>query len=312
VSRRFACLFPGQGSQRRGMGLALAEHYAASRELFADADRALGRPLAELCFNGSAEELALTRNTQPTVLAASLAAWRALAVGGLRPSAFAGHSLGEYSALVAAGTLNLADALRTVETRGLLMQQAVPVGQGAMAAILGLDAAQVAELCARVADGEVVSPANLNAPAQIVVSGHRAAVERAGEAALGAGAKRVVPLDVSAPFHCSLMIPAAEGLRPILDAIPFADPGTTVYANVTAAPVRTGAEARAALARQVAEPVRWCETIQAMLDAGIECFVEVGPGNVLSGLVRALRRDVPVLQAGEPAGIETALRELAA
>ena len=294
------------------MGRELAERYPVSRELFAEADRALGRPLSELCFNGSAEELALTHNTQPSVLTASLAAWRALADGGLRPTAFAGHSLGEYSALVAAGALGFADALRTVEQRGLMMQRAVPVGRGAMAAILGLEASQVADICTRVANGDVVSPANLNAPTQVVVSGHRAAVERAGEAARRAGAKRVVTLDVSAPFHCSLMDPAAEGLRPILDAIPFADPATTVYANVTAAPVRSGAEARTALARQVAEPVRWCDSIAAMLDAGIECFVEVGPGNVLSGLVRAIRRDVPVLQAGEPAGIETALRELAA
>jgi [acyl-carrier-protein] S-malonyltransferase len=312
TKRRFAYLFPGQGSQSPGMGRALAEAYPASREVFEAADRVLERPLSKLCFEGSAEDLALTENTQPAILTASVAALRVLESKGLRPEAAAGHSLGEYTAHVAAGSLPFADALSTVRARGRFMQDAVPVGVGAMAAILGLDPARVAEICAASAGDRVVSPANFNGPSQVVVAGHKDAVERAMQAARAAGARRVVPLPVSAPFHCSLMQPAADRLQPVLEAIEFGDPGWPVYTNVDAAPVVRGAAAREALVRQVASPVRWHESIEAMLDSGIEAFVEVGPGKVLSGLVRGIRRGLATYQAADPEGLEQVVRELAA
>jgi [acyl-carrier-protein] S-malonyltransferase len=312
TTRRIAFLFPGQGSQSPGMGRRIAETYPESRQVFETADRALGRPLAELCFEGSADELALTENTQPAILTASIAALRALEARDLRPAAAAGHSLGEYSAHVAAGTLEFTDAVRTVRMRGRFMQEAVPVGEGAMAAILGLEPDRVREICRESAGDAVVSPANLNGPSQVVVAGHAVAVQRAGEAAREAGARRVVALPVSAPFHCSLMQPAAERLSHVLESIEFRDPGFPVFANADAAPVARGAEAREALVRQVASPVRWHETIEAMLDHGVEAFVEVGPGKVLSGLVRGVRKGVPTLQAGDPEGIENVVKELGA
>jgi [acyl-carrier-protein] S-malonyltransferase len=294
------------------MGRALTEKFPACRDLFQAADRVLGRPLSSLCFDGTPEDLALTENTQPAILTVSVAALRELDRRGLRPAAAAGHSLGEYSAHVAAGTIRFEDAVGAVESRGRFMQQAVPVGQGAMAAILGLDATRVEELCARAAEGQVVSPANLNGPTQVVVAGHAAAVQRMMESAQEAGARRVVSLPVSAPFHCALMQPAAERLGPLLEEIEFRDPGLPVFTNVDASAAANGSAAREALIRQVASPVRWRETIEAMLQDGIEAFVEVGPGKVLSGLVRGIRRDVSTYQAGDPEGLEKAVRELAA
>jgi [acyl-carrier-protein] S-malonyltransferase len=235
---RYAFLFPGQGSQYVGMGRALAETYPEARAAFEEADRVLDRPISPLCFAGGEEELALTENTQPAILAVSLAALRVLRQRGLRAVAAAGHSLGEYGALVAAGSLREADAIRTVRLRGRFMQDAVPAGAGSMAAILGLDAAVVARLCDEAAQDELVAPANLNGPGQVVIAGHRAAVARAAEAARAAGARRVVPLRVSAPFHCRLMEPAAARLEPVLAALPIADPELAVYTNADAAIAR--------------------------------------------------------------------------
>jgi [acyl-carrier-protein] S-malonyltransferase len=307
-----AYLFPGQGSQQPGMGRELAEAFPESREVFEAADRVLGRPLARLCFEGSAEELARTENTQPAILTTCVAALRALERRAPAPVAAAGHSLGEYAAHVAAGTLEFADALRIVSERGRLMQQAVPMGVGAMAAVLGLDAARVAEICQRAAAGEVVSPANLNGPAQIVVAGHAAAVRRAAALAREAGARRVVDLPVSAPFHCALMRPAADALRPLLEATTFRAPAFDVYCNVDGAPVRDARAARDALVRQIDGAVRWHETVEALLAAGISTFVEVGPGQVLSGLVRGIRRSATTLQVGDPGGLAISVEALAA
>ncbi len=307
-----AYLFPGQGSQHPGMGRSLAQEFPESRSVFDEADRVLGRPISALCFEGPADQLRLTENTQPSILTVCVAAWHALEAAGLRPVAAAGHSLGEYAALVAAGSLSFVDALRTVEMRGRFMQEAVPVGQGAMAAVLGLQTDLVSEICRRAAGDEVVSPANLNGPSQVVIAGHAGAVERAMEKARSAGARRVVPLSVSAPFHCSLMAPAAERLRPVLESVEFRDSSFPVYANVDAAPVSTGAAARDSLLRQVTAPVRWQESVEAMIAAGVEAFVEVGPGKVLSGLVRGIRRGTRTYQAGAAEGIEAALGGLAA
>ncbi len=304
-----ALLFPGQGSQHSGMGQALWDRFPEARAAFAEADAALGFPLSELCFSGSDAELARTENTQPAILTSSVAAWRVLEAGGLRAGAMAGHSLGEYSALVAAGALRLADAVVVVRQRGRFMQEAVPEGVGAMAAVLGLPQATVETLCRENARGEVVSAANLNGPDQVVIAGHTAAVARVVERAREAGAKRAVPLPVSAPFHCALMEPAAARLAPLLQATPFADPRVPVYTNVDAAPVTTGAAAREALLRQVASPVRWEEEVLAMGGDGFLRYLEVGPGKVLTGLVRRIRKDLVVLPAGEPEGIAAALRE---
>jgi [acyl-carrier-protein] S-malonyltransferase len=292
------------------MGQALAAAFPACRAVFDEADRALGLPLSALCFAGSAEELARTENTQPAILAVSVAALRELERRGLRPAAAAGHSLGEYSAHVAAGTLDWLDALRTVRLRGRFMQEAVPEGAGAMAAVLGLAAEAVEQLCrATVQDGEIVSAANFNAPGQIVIAGHAAAVERAIRAAREAGARRAVRLAVSAPFHCPLMQPAADRLRPVLAELRWARPSFPVYANVDATPIRSAEDAREALLRQVVAPVRWQACAEALVDDGIGTFVEVGPGHVLGGLLRRTR-DVQVLSAGEPAELEAAVAEL--
>jgi [acyl-carrier-protein] S-malonyltransferase len=307
---RIAFLFPGQGAQKPGMGQALAEAYPECRELFAAADRALETPLSRVCFEGTEEQLALTETTQPAILTVSVAALRALEARGLRPAAAAGHSLGEYSAHVAAGTLSFEDAVRSVRLRGRFMQEAVPAGQGAMAAILGLAPARVAEICAEAAGTEVVGPANMNGPGQVVIAGHAGAVQRASEAARHAGAKRAVPLPVSAPFHCSLMEPAADRLRPVLEGIEFADPRVPVFTNVDAAPVTQGIAAREALLRQVASPVRWHELAEAMVAEGFDTFVELGPGRVLSGLMRRISRDLRVFGVSEPDDVEKVAGEL--
>lgn len=308
---KLAFLFPGQGSQHAGMGRALAEAYPECRELFELSDEALGTSLSKICFEGSESDLAKTEQTQPAVLTVSVAALRALELRGLRADAAAGHSLGEYTAHVGAGTLAFSDAVRVVRQRGRFMQEAVAPGQGAMAAILGLDRETVERVCREAADGQVVSVANLNGPDQIVIAGAVEAVARAVGMARDAGAKRAVPLPVSAPFHCSLMAPAADRLVLVLETVPFSDPKVPVYANADALPVRTGREARAALARQVCSPVRWQEVVEAMVESGVDMFVEVGPGKVLTGLVRRIRSDVRVLSVSDPEGVEAAVRELA-
>ena len=295
-----ACLFPGQGSQAVGMGKALADQFPICAATFAEADAALGESISDLIFNGPADRLTLTENTQPAILTMSVAVWRLLEERGLQPSFVAGHSLGEYSAHVAAGTLAFADAVRLVRNRGRYMQEAVPVGQGAMAAILGLDEAGVAKACQESAEGEVVSPANLNAPGQIVIAGTAAAVARASERAKALGATRAIPLQVSAPFHCALMDPAAARLTPELRAVPSRDPRVPVVANVDAEPKRTAAASIEALIRQVSSPVRWQNVIQRLASEGVTAYVEVGPGKVLSGLVKKIARDATILNVEGP------------
>jgi [acyl-carrier-protein] S-malonyltransferase len=292
------------------MGRALASAWPECAEVFRAADEALGAPISRICFEGTEAELARTENTQPAILTVSVAALRALGRFGIRPAAAAGHSLGEYSAHVAAGTLAFEDAVRAVRLRGRFMQEAVPEGRGAMAAILGIERADLERVCRESAGDEVVSPANFNGPGQVVIAGHAGAVERAGKRAIEAGARKAIPLSVSAPFHCALMEPARLRLSPVLGEIEFHDPAVPVFTNVDAAPVTTGGGARAALLRQVASPVRWEELVRAMLDAGFDTFVEVGPGNVLAGLVRRIRRDARVMPASEPAEIEAVAKEL--
>jgi [acyl-carrier-protein] S-malonyltransferase len=289
------------------MGEELARNFPASRQVFETADRVLGQSLSELCFRGDERELSLTENTQPAVLTVSVAALRALQSLGLGPvAAAAGHSLGEYTAHVAAGSLSFEDALRVVRLRGRFMQEAVPVGVGAMAAILGLELPAVETLCREARQDQIVSPANLNGPGQIVIAGHAAAVERAMQAAREAGAQRAVPLPVSAPFHCALMQPAAARLRPLLDELPLQDPAFPVFSNVDAEPVTRAAAIRDALWRQTSSPVRWHELVSAMAAAGIEQFLELGPGKVLAGLLRRIDRRLHVISVGDAAGVAAA------
>src|SRR3990172_3668449 len=307
---KLALVFPGQGSQQVGMGKAIAEERPEARQVFEEADGALGFPLSRLCFEGPEEELKLTENTQPAILTTSVALYRALASQGVEPDFVAGHSLGEYSALVAAGALRLEDAVVLVRNRGRYMQEAVPVGEGAMAAILGLGLAEVQEVCSQASDGEVVEPANLNAPGQTVVAGHAAAVQRASAAAKERGAKRVIPLSVSAPFHCRLMRPAQHRLERDLANVTVSDLRVPLVSNVDAAWVRTGAEAADALVRQVASPVRWGESVRRLVDEGVDQFVEVGPGKVLSGLVRKIAENVRVASIEDPSGLRRLLAEV--
>lgn len=292
------------------MGRSFVEAFPICRETMVEADTALGDDLSGLCFNGPEERLVLTENTQPAILAVSVAIYRLLASRGVHPAMVAGHSLGEYSAHVAAGTLAFGDALRIVRQRGRYMQEAVPVGHGAMAAILGLDPQTVAQACAEAAQGEVVSPANLNMPGQVVIAGTKAAVARASERARALGARRAVPLSVSAPFHCALMQPAQDRLAPLLRALTVADPRVPVVVNVDAEPVRDGRAAIEALVRQVSSPVRWEEVVQRLASEGVRKYVEVGPGTILTGLGRKILRDAAFVTVEEPADLEAAVAAL--
>lgn len=299
-----AFIFPGQGSQAVGMGQALAGAFDVCRRTFEEADAALGEPLSRLIFEGPEDRLRLTENTQPAILTVSVAAARLLASRGIEPAFVAGHSLGEYSAHVCAGTIAFADAVRIVRRRGRFMQEAVPVGQGAMAAVIGLDAAAVAKACEEAAQGEVVSPANLNMPGQVVIAGAAGAVARAGERAKELGARRVVPLPVSAPFHCALMKPAEERLAPELRALDARDPRVPVVANVDAEPRRDAASAIEALVRQVSSPVLWEDVMRRLASEGVRKYVEVGPGTVLCGLGRKIDRDAAFASLEDPSGLE--------
>jgi [acyl-carrier-protein] S-malonyltransferase len=286
-----AFIFPGQGSQHAGMGRELAENFPEAQAVFDEADEALGYSLSHLCFNGPEEELQLTANTQPAILTASVAAFRALAGKGRTADFVAGHSLGEYSALVAAGSVRLFDAVRLVRRRGELMQDAVPVGVGAMAAILGIDAGQVTEACAIASRDQICAPANFNTPSQTVIAGHKEAVERAIEECKARGAKRATMLKVSAPFHSALMEPAQERMIEPLRATTFNDLSIPIINNVDAALVTGGSQAREALIRQISAPVRWTDIIRAMFERGVDTFVEVGPGKVLAGLVKSIAKE---------------------
>ena len=308
---KVAFMFPGQASQYPGMGKELAEKYPAARAVFAEADKALGFSISKMCFEGTEEELKLTANTQPAILTVSVAAYRVVAEKGLAPDFVAGHSLGEYSALVAVGALNFADAVRLVRKRGQYMQDAVPAGQGGMAAIMGISPAVVQDACKRAAEGEICAPANLNSPEQTVISGHASAVKRAVEIASQLGAKRSMMLAVSAPFHSALMMPAQEKLEKDLRATAFADLQVPLVTNVDADTIRTGDEAREALIRQVTMPVRWQESMRLLLDEGVNTFVEVGPGRVLTGLMRQIERSVASLNVEDEKSLQGTVEKIA-
>jgi [acyl-carrier-protein] S-malonyltransferase len=296
-----AFLFPGQGSQFAGMGRSLAEKYPVARAVFEEADRVLEFPLSKLCFEGPEDELKLTENTQPALVATSIAAFEVLKQEGIRPDYVAGHSLGEYSALVAAGSLRLSDALPLVRKRGRYMQQAVPQGVGAMAAILKLPEGALDRVLSESAQGEVVTAANLNSPDQVVIAGHAGAVQRAVEAAKAAGAKRAMLLQVSAPFHCPLMTPAQESMRAELAATSFQDLIVPLINNWQAREIRTASEAREGLLQQIPNPVRWSDSIRQLASVGVTRFVEVGPGKVLTGLIKNIDPALDGVRFGEAA-----------
>jgi [acyl-carrier-protein] S-malonyltransferase len=308
---KIAYVFPGQGSQSVGMGRDLFDNFPPARRVFEEADDALGFSLSAMCFAGTAEDLALTANTQPAILTVSVAAFRAMEAEGFpTPDFVAGHSLGEYSALVAAGALEFADAVRTVRKRGTYMQEAVPVGVGAMAAILGLPLETVEVACVEAAEGEICAPANINSPAQIVIAGNAAAIDRAIELLKERGAKRAVKLNVSAPFHCDLMFPAQERLAEDLARIQFRDLRFPIIENVTADASTKGERARTALTEQVSSPVQWAQSVETLLAEDVGTFIEVGAGKVLVGLVRQINRDVRCLNVENTESLKKSLESL--
>lgn len=312
MTTKIAFLFPGQGSQAVGMGRDLADKYQVAAATFAEADEALGFSISKLCFEGPEEDLRLTENTQPAILTVSVAAWRVLAYEGVSPNLAAGHSLGEWSAHVAAGTLTFADAVRAVKARGRAMQQAVPAGQGGMAAVLMLDPAHVAEACAEAAaeTGQPVAAANLNSPSQTVISGALAAVQKAAELCKTKGARRAVMLPVSAPFHCALMQPAQEEVARVLDTIQVNDPKIPVAANVTGQFATTADEAKDALVRQVTGAVRWVDCVKSLVGSGATTFIEAGPGKVLTGLMKQIDSAQKALNVEDEASLKATLEAL--
>jgi [acyl-carrier-protein] S-malonyltransferase len=307
-----AFLFPGQGSQVVGMGKDLFERFPVARKTFDEADEALEKKLSQLCFEGPEDQLRLTENTQPAILTVSVAAWRVLEEKGIKPAFVAGHSLGEYSAHVAAGTISFADAVRTVRNRGKYMQEAVPVGTGAMAAILGMSLDAVGAVCGDAAQGHVCEPANINSPDQIVISGHAAAVERAVKLAQERGAKRAILLPVSAPFHCSLMKPAQERLAVDLQKLEFAAPKIPVVSNVYAMPVEDAVSSKEALVRQVTGSVNWSDSMQLLITREVQTFVEVGPAKVLCGLMRQIDRSKKCLNVEDETSLQKTMEYLSA
>jgi [acyl-carrier-protein] S-malonyltransferase len=311
ASSGIAFLFPGQGSQAVGMGKELADNYAVARQTFEEADAVLGYGLSRICFEGPEEKLKLTEITQPAILTASVAAWRVLQEKGLKPDFVAGHSLGEYSAHVAAGTLTFADAVKTVRKRGKYMQEAVPVGVGAMAAILGLPLDKVSEIARDAARGEVCQAANINSPEQIVISGNAGAVERAIQLATERGAKKAVSLPVSAPFHCALMQLAQDRLATDLEGLSIENPSCPVICNVDAAAITTGEASRKALVRQVTGAVKWEPSVRLLIEKGVSLFIEVGPGKVLWGLMRQIDRSQTCLTVGDEASLQKTLAQIA-
>ena len=308
---KIAFVFPGQASQYPGMGKELADNHPVAKAVFDEADKALGFSISRMCFTGSEEDLKLTANTQPAILTVSVAAHRTLMEKGITPDFVAGHSLGEYSALVASGSLKFSDAVQLVRKRGTYMQEAVPAGEGAMAAIMGLSPAVVVDACKRAAEGKVCSPANLNSPEQTVISGHADAVKRAVEIASQLGAKRAVVLPVSAPFHCAMMMPAQEKLEKDLRQIEFAALRFPLVTNVDADTETSGDEARDALIRQVTNPVRWEESVRELIDEGVNTFIEVGPGRVLSGLLRQIERSVRTLNVEDEKSLAATVQKIA-
>lgn len=309
---KVAFVFPGQASQYSGMGKELAEKYPSASAVFDEADKALGFSISKICFEGTEEDLKLTANTQPAILTVSVAAFRVLSEKGIAPDYVAGHSLGEYSALVAAGALSFADAVRLVRKRGTYMQEAVPAGQGAMAAILGISPAVVQDACKRAAEGEICSAANLNSPEQTVISGHANAIKRAVEIASQSGAKRAVILPVSAPFHCAMMMPAQEKLEKDLQTTQFSDLQIPLVTNVDADSIRKGEEARQALVRQVCMPVLWEGSMRFLLDEDVRTFIEVGPGRVLTGIMRQIERSVTTLNVEDEKSLNATIEKIVA
>ena len=307
---KIAFVFPGQGSQYSGMGKEVREAFAAAREVFSKVDRALGFSLSELCFNGPEEALKLTQNTQPAILAVSVALQQVLQERGISPDFVAGHSLGEYSALVCAGALTLGDAVQAVRKRGIYMQEAVPPDKGAMAAVIGLDATLVARACEEASIDGVVSPANYNSPDQTVIAGGTEAVRKACELAKEKGARRCLPLAVSAPFHCALMAPARDRLALDLRKLKFRDLAMPLVCNVDATEITQGDDARDALIRQVCSPVRWVESVRHLSRRGVNRFVEVGPGRVLAGLVKKTAPEARTFNVAGAQGIEALASEL--
>ncbi|HKZ03470.1 MAG TPA: ACP S-malonyltransferase [Pyrinomonadaceae bacterium] len=304
---KIAYVFPGQGSQFVGMGKDLAENFPVARQVFEEADAALDFPISRLCFNGTVDELELTENTQPAILTCSIAALRAIESRDLPKADYlAGHSLGEYSALVAAGALTFSEAIRIVRNRGRYMQAAVPVGMGTMAAVLGLSLREVEKACQEASEGQVCAPANINAPSQIVIAGNTEAIDRATDLLKTLGAKRTVRLNVSAPFHCALMMPAQEKLANDLARMQLRHLRVPLVTNVDAVAISTASAARESLIRQVSSPVRWLESVELLIQQGVETFVEVGPSRVLSGLIRQISREVKSYGVGDSASLAAA------